>query len=100
MKRKVEIEAVGSSGVILKVTFTGVPCITWPHLNTGFATLSPGSPEVTGRDYYIQVVSPGFRNVVEAQGWLDRLTAEVKQVAEHEQENVDLFKQLEGESEI
>lgn len=100
MKRKVEIESVGSSGVILKVTFTGVPCIKWPYLNAEYTTLSPGAPGVRGQDYFIKVVSLGFRNVAEAKLWLDKLTTEVMEVAGVQQENIELFKELEGEISI
>ena len=100
MKRKVEIESVGTSGVSLVVTFFGVPCIAWPHLQTSFTTMSPGSPEVKGRDFYVKVKSPDFRSTAAAQEWLDRLTAEVREVAGKEQRNVEDFKGLEGEIEI
>lgn len=97
MTRKVEIESVGSGGVCLAVTFKGIACIAWPHLQTSFNTMSPGSPEVKGRDYYVKVSSPGFRSTAEAVVWLEKLTAEVKEVAGKEQQNVEDFKKLEGE---
>ncbi len=95
MKRVVKVSSVGTRGVQLNVRFTGKKSLGFPVIKTAFGSYSPGE----GDDFLI-VGSPPFTTVEQAEEWLERLTAEVKEIAELDTENLYAFKRLEMETEV